>query len=464
MTFRYDQIIHFIGIGGIGMSAIAKILVSKGYKVTGSDLRKNRTVIRLQAQGVKIFLGHEASNVQQADVVVYSSAVRDTNPEIIRAKELQLKIIKRAEMLAEILTWRQSIVCAGSHGKTTTTSMVTTILEQTGKSPTSIIGGELEDIGGNAKLGSGEWCIAEGDESDGSLVNLHPDVAVITNIDLEHLDHYPDIESIIECFRQFMQGTKPGGRFVICSDNLHLAQLAKEFPRESISSYGFNDGADYQLRNIKSRPGGTEFHLFHAGENLGTIEVNVPGRHNALNGVAACLATMQTGLTLEEATSGLRKYRGVGRRFERKGQRAGVTVLDDYGHHPSEIEATLEALFTFATGRKIVVFQPHRYSRTAHLMKDFSRAFNSQKLDMLVLTDIYSAGETPIEGVTGEALAACVGESAPFKVLFVSKIEDIPDAIATELGPGDTVLTLGAGDVFNVGERLLDILGGKHGA
>lgn len=460
MTIQSNDVIHFIGVGGIGMSGIAQVLAAKGYTVSGSDLRTTPLTKRLETLGVRIYEGHRAENVEGASVVVYSSAVRESNPELKKARDTGLKTLRRAEMLAFILGWGRSIVVSGAHGKTTTTSMVVTTLESAGTNPTSLIGGELNDIGGNARLGTGEWTVAEGDESDGSLVLLPADVAVVTNIDLEHLDHYPDIESVKTCFRSFLRNAKPKARFVLCADSPCAAQLARELPQESVMLYGRTESARYQIRELNVKKDGTEFSLVCDERLLGKLSINVPGAHNALNATAACLAAMQTGLGFEEISKGLSRYRGVRRRFELKGVAKGVTLLDDYGHHPTEVAATLATLKGFAQGRRIVVFQPHRYTRTAHLMDDFCASFRDGAPDWLIVTEVYSAGEDPIAGATGESLAQKIQKNASFKVSYVPRVSDIAVELSGQLQSGDTVLTLGAGDVLKAGEALLKILGG----
>ncbi|HNT33852.1 MAG TPA: UDP-N-acetylmuramate--L-alanine ligase [bacterium] len=464
MTVQHNDIIHFIGVGGIGMSGIAQVLASKGYPVSGSDLKTTSITRRLSALGVRICEGHKAENVKDATVVVYSSAVRESNPELQEARKRGLKIMRRAEMLAFVLGWGRSIVISGAHGKTTTTSMVVTTLEAAGMNPTSLIGGELNDIGGNARLGTGEWAVAEGDESDGSLVLLPADVAVVTNIDLEHLDHYPDIASVKACFRQFFKSAKPGARYIVCADSPVALELASEFPRESVLLYGRGENAQYQIRDLEARHDATEFSLTCEANLMGRVRVNVPGVHNASNATAACLAAMQAGLDFEAAADGLARYRGVRRRFEFKGTVGGVTVVDDYGHHPTEITATLATLSGYTQGRRVVIFQPHRYTRTAYLMKDFCTSFQQAKLDWLIVTEVYSAGEDPIPQATGEHLAHEIQKGASFKVSYQPRVPDIAREIVAHINSGDTVLTLGAGDVVKAGETLLSILGGSGNA
>ena len=445
-----------VGIGGIGMSGIAEILLhlGGGIQVTGSDARLSPITERLAELGAEVVEGHCAVNVEGADLVVTSSAVRKDNPEVVAARQLQIPIIPRAEMLAELMRlYRYGIAIAGSHGKTTTTSMVATVMAHAGFDPTVVVGGKLASLGSNARFGRGEFMVVEADESDGSLVILQPTIAVLTNADAEHLDHFKGIEDICRCFGEFMNKVPFFGTVVLCLDDTNVQSLIPSVKRRAIT-YGFVPQADVVARDVvyEHERFGTEFTIDHRGEELGRVQLSVPGRHNVLNALAAVAVGIDLKIEFAKIVEALATFRGADRRFQIKGESDGVLVVDDYGHHPTEIQATLSAAAT--SGRRIVVlFQPHRYSRTQHLLEDFSRSFYSA--GVVLVTDIYAASEDPIPGVTGESLAESIQQYGHKHVEYVGAVE-AGSARALELAQsGDLVLTLGAGSIYKAGDEIL---------
>ena len=455
---------HFIGVGGIGMSGIAELLVNLGYLVSGSDEKRSPVTDRLETIGIRVAYTHEAANVGDADVVVVSAAVRSSNPEVREAARRQVPVIPRAEMLAELMRLRFSIAVAGAHGKTTTTSMIALVLERAGLDPTAVIGGRLRAFGGNARLGHGELMVAEADESDRSFLKLFPTVAVITNIDHEHLENYGGFEDLQQAFVDFANKVPFYGGVVACADDVNLAAVLPRMTRR-VTTYGLDVDADITATAIVLEPFAVhavvERRAAGAAEGeaarmpLGPLTLNVPGRHNLLNALAAVAVGLELGLSFERIAAGLADFRGVERRFEVRGEPHGVLVIDDYGHHPTEIAAVLAAARTL--GRRIVVaFQPHRYSRTAALLDDFGPALAAA--DHLVLTDIYGAGEEPIDGVTIQVLAAAIRRSARGTVDVVPGIEDVVPALVRAARRGDVVLTLGAGSIGGVPDRLVEAL------
>ena len=455
-TFIRNRHIHFVGIGGIGMSGIAEVLLNLGHRVSGSDLRQTDITRRLTELGAVISQGHTAENVIGADVVVVSSAVDPTNVEVAAARQSFIPVIPRAEMLAELMRLKYSIAVAGSHGKTTTTSLVGVILGEAGLDPTLVIGGRLDSIGSNARLGGGDFLVAEADESDGSFLLLSPSFAVVTNIDLEHLDYYRDLEHIKETFLTFVNRVPFYGSAVICLDDANVQALIPDIKKRYIT-YGLTAQADIQAADLETTSWGSRFSLVVRGERLGPVEINLPGRHNVLNALAAAGVSLELDVPFDAVAQGLARAGGIHRRMEFKGEVGGVTVIDDYGHHPTEIRATLAALRSCFPDRKILVlFQPHRYSRTRGLMDEFATAFN--QADRLLLTEIYPAGEKPIEGVTGQALAESVRQHGHHDSDFVPDLDLLPQRAAEELKSGDVVLTLGAGSIWRAGPRLLELL------
>jgi UDP-N-acetylmuramate--alanine ligase len=467
--------VHFVGIGGIGMSGIAELLANLGYVVSGSDEKRSAVTDRLGTLGIRVDLGHDAAHVGDADVVVISSAVRPTNPEVVEAVRRHVPVIPRAEMLAELMRLRFSIAVAGAHGKTTTTSMIALVLERAGLDPTAVIGGRLSAFGSNARLGRGEFMVAEADESDRSFLKLFPTIAVITNIDHEHLENYGGFDDLQQAFVDFANKTPFYGGVVACLDDANLAAVLPRMTRR-VTTYGL-DSADADViatdvvlgpmsvtATIKRRARGSTSSprpesarpaLVEGRATLGTLTLAVPGRHNLLNALAAVAVGMELGLSFERVAAGLKDFRGAERRFDVRGEPNGILVVDDYGHHPTEIAAVLAAARTL--GRRIIVaFQPHRYSRTASLLEAFGPALAAA--DHIVLTDIYSAGEEPIPGVTLEALAAAIRGSVRVPVDVVPRLDDVLPAIVRVAKPGDVVITLGAGSIGSLPDRLVEAL------
>ncbi|ACM19143.1 UDP-N-acetylmuramate--L-alanine ligase [Geotalea daltonii FRC-32] len=447
--------IHFVGIGGIGMSGIAEVLLNLGYKVSGSDLRKSEITERLEQLGGEIHLGHTGSNVERADVVVISSAVHDDNPEVIEARERLIPVIPRAEMLAELMRMKYGIAIAGTHGKTTTTSMVATILATGGIDPTIVIGGRLNSIGTNARLGQGKFLVAEADESDGSFLKLSPTIAVVTNIDADHLDFYSGIEEIKDTFVEFINKIPFYGLAVLCLDNGNVADIIP-LVKKRFTTYGLTAQADFRATEIRHEGFTTSFVAHYKGQKLGEISFNMPGAHNVLNALATIAVATELDMRFEDIQAGFKSFGGVGRRFQVKGEVNGIMVVDDYGHHPTEIKATLAAAKGGWDRRLVVVFQPHRYTRTKELFEEFVKAFYDA--DILILTDIYPAGEQPIEGVTAEALSARIKRHGQREVTFVADRNKVCDHLLSIVKEGDIVLTLGAGNILQAGEQLVEKL------
>jgi UDP-N-acetylmuramate--alanine ligase len=451
--------IHFVGVGGIGMSGIAELLLNLGYEVSGSDIRESNVTYRLSSLGGKIFSNHSKDNVEGADVVVYSSAVPGDNPELIEAREKYIPVIPRAEMLAELMRLKFGIAVAGAHGKTTTTSMVASILMCGDLDPTVVIGGRLDIWGGaNAKLGQGEILVAESDESDGSFMILSPTIAVVTNIDHEHLDHYGSMEAIRQAFIQFINKIPFYGLAALCLDNEEIQGIIPHLKKRYLT-YGMSTQADLRARDLVRGTLKTDFELIFRNRSLGRVAVGKPGTHNVLNALGAIAVGLELGIPMEDIKRGLMNPGGLARRFQIKGEKDQVLVLDDYGHHPTEIAATLETARTSWPDRRlIVIFQPHRYSRTHLLYDRFVIAFNDA--DVLVVAPVYSAGEPAIEGVDAEWLARGIKEHGHKEVLLCEDFEDILKTLIGILEPGDVVMTLGAGNIHLVGERLLEQLPG----
>jgi UDP-N-acetylmuramate--alanine ligase len=455
--FKKYQHIHFIGIGGIGMSGIAEVLLNLGYRVSGSDLRRTAITDRLESFGGTIYEGHAAANIEGADVVVTSTAVRSDNVEVAEAVRRQIPVIPRAEMLAELMRLKYGIAIAGSHGKTTTTSMTAAVLERGGFDPTVVVGGRVNTLGSNAKVGRGDFIIVEADESDRSFLKLSPTIAVVTNIDREHLDFYEDIEDIRACFTQFVNKVPFYGAVIICLDDPHVQAIIPHITRRMIS-YGMNLQADVSASSVVmlNDSFGSTFTVRHRGKELGRVKLNVPGLHNVSNALAAIAVGIDLEMEFPKIAEALESFKGTERRFQVKGERDGVLVVDDYGHHPTEIRATLGA--AKSSGRRVIVlFQPHRYTRTAALREEFARAFYDA--DVVLLNDIYAASEDPIEGVTAQALADDIKRFGHRNVRYVGAVEQSAAALKEYAQPGDLILTLGAGNVWRAGEEFL-----KNGA
>ena len=452
MFKRYQQI-HFVGIGGVGMSGIAEILLNLGYRVTGSDQRRNETVERLEQLGAKVYVGHDASHLEGAHVVVYSSAVARENVEVQVARQRAIPTIPRAEMLAELMRLKYGIAIAGTHGKTTTTSLVGVVLAEGRYDPTIVVGGRVTNLGSNARLGQGEYLVAEADESDGSFLKLAPTIAVVTTIDAEHLDHYGSLEAIREAFVAFVNKVPFYGSAVLCLDQPNIQMLMPRLEKRIIT-YGLESGADLVARRLHLSGMTSRFEVFQRGSLLGECTLQIPGRHNVLNALAALGVGLDLEIPFVTIQKALAGFTGVQRRFQIRGRACGVTVVDDYGHHPAEIRATLAAAKAGFECRVVTVFQPHRYTRTQHLRQEFLTAFN--QTDVLIVMDIYPAGEAPIPGVTGEDLAEGIRAHGHRNVIYLGSDRTRVLEHLTEITrPGDLVLTLGAGDVSQLGPELL---------
>src|SRR5213592_1360664 len=452
MFKRYQQI-HFVGIGGAGMSGIAEILLNLGYRVTGSDQRRNEAVERLEALGAKIFIGHEAGHVEGAHVVVYSSAVSRDNVEVQIARQRQIPTIPRAEMLAELMRLKYGIAVAGTHGKTTTTSMVGTVLAEGRLDPTIVVGGRVTSLGSNARLGQGEFLIAEADESDGSFLKLAPTIAVVTTVDAEHLDHYGTLDAIRDAFVAFVNKVPFYGAAVLCLDQPNIQLLIPRIEKRIIT-YGLESAADLVARRAHLQGMTSRFEVVQRGAVVGECRLQIPGRHNVLNALATIGVALDLEIPFATIQRALEGFSGVQRRFQILGRARGVTVVDDYGHHPAEIRATLAAAKAGFESRVVTVFQPHRFTRTLHLREEFLTAFN--QADVLVVLDIYAAGEKPIPGVSAEELAGAIRAHGHRDVTYVGggRARAVEHLINITR-PGDLVLTLGAGDVGQIGPDLL---------
>ena len=446
--------IHCVGIGGIGMSGIAEVLLNLGYKVSGSDLRGSDITERLAALGGEIYIGHRAENLDSVDVVVTSSAVHEDNPEVREARVRLIPVIPRAEMLAELMRMKYGIAIAGTHGKTTTTSMVATILSHGGIDPTIVIGGKLNTIGTNAQLGQGKFLVAEADESDGSFLKLSPTIAVVTNIDADHLDFYTGgIEQIKDTFVDFINKVPFYGLAVLCLEDRNIADIIPRINKRFIT-YGLSSQADLRATHVRLEGGTTTFTAHYKGYRLGEITYSMPGAHNVLNALACTAVAMELDVAFPLIQEGFARFGGVGRRFQVKGEPQGIMIVDDYGHHPAEIRATLAAAkHGWPERRLVVAFQPHRYTRTKELFDDFLKCFYDA--DVLVLTDIYSAGEPAIEGISSEILTTTVRQHGQKDVTYVPDREQVPDYLAGIVRPDDIVITLGAGNIWQAGEALL---------
>jgi UDP-N-acetylmuramate--alanine ligase len=453
-TFGKAKRIHFVGIGGIGMSGIAELLLNLGYEVSGSDLQDSPITERLANLGGKIFHGHKKEYVGNTDVVVYSSAVASDNPEVLEAMDRYIPVIPRAEMLAELMRLKYGVGVAGAHGKTTTTSMIASILTSGNLDPTVVIGGRLDIWGGsNAKLGQGDILVAESDESDGSFIALSPTIAVVTNMDHEHVDHYGDMEALRKTFIEFINKIPFYGLAVICLDNREIQGIIPHL-RKRYVTYGMNPQADLRARDIEKRESESRFEVIHQNQSLGTVVVGMPGVHNVHNALAAIAVALELDIPMGAVQEGLKTLGGLARRFQQKGEERGVMLVDDYGHHPTEISATLEtAKDCWPERRLVVVFQPHRYSRTRALYDRFTMSFN--QADVLILAPIYSAGELPISGVDADWLCRGIKEHGHREVTVCGSKNEILQTLLGLTKPGDLVLTLGAGDIYRVGEELL---------
>ncbi|MGH9970013.1 MAG: UDP-N-acetylmuramate--L-alanine ligase [Pyrinomonadaceae bacterium] len=456
--FRRIQHVHFVGIGGIGMSGIAEVLVNLGFRVSGSDQKRSSVTDRLQQMGVEFTEGHKGEKVGDAQVVVRSTAVRDDNPEIIEAHRRSIPVIPRAEMLAELMRLKpHSVAVAGSHGKTTTTSMVATVLGHAGLDPTIVVGGVVGAFGSNAHLGTSDLMVVEADESDRSFLMLTPTIAVVTNIDREHMDYYHDMDDVRTCFTSFVNKVPFYGASVLCLDDPNVQAIIPHVERRRMT-YGLSAQADISAHGIRyDHSFGSTFIVWRSGIAIGEISLRVPGLHNVYNSLAAISVGLELDVPFAQIAEALGSFAGAGRRFQHKGEVGGVLVIDDYGHHPTEIKATLAAAKIGSGGRRIVVlFQPHRYSRTHDLMEEFARSFNNA--DSLFITDIYPASEEPIEGVTAEVLTEAIKRFGHKDAHHIGPLENAATTLRDHVQPDDLVVTLGAGTVSRVSEQLLTLL------
>jgi len=464
--FAKIQRIHFVGIGGIGMSGIAEVLLNLGYKVSGSDLKSSAVTERLAGLGATVFEGHRTENVTGAEVVVASSAIPSENPEISEAHALHIPVIQRAEMLAELMRLKYGIAIAGMHGKTTTTSMVAAVLAGGGLDPTVVVGGRVDAMGSNARLGKSHYLVAEADESDRSFLKLSPILAVVTNIDREHMDCYRNMRDVKKAFRDFMDRVPFYGMVVVCNDDPMLRRMLPQIQRRTVT-YGTRRGSDFHIKPGESMRGSADnrpisrFHVTFKQKALGEFRLHVPGVHNVLNATAAIAVGIGLDIDVEQIRAALESFRGVDRRFQLRGQAAGVSVIDDYGHHPTEVRATLAAARQCGFRKVHVVFQPHRYSRTQLLMEEFAHAF--QDADTLFILDIYAASEAPIAGITGEALARNIQETGGHEARYAASFGDAAEAVVAQANEGDMILTLGAGSVSQLGPMILERLQAKQG-
>ncbi len=455
MFFR-PQHFHFTGIGGIGMSGIAEVLLNLGYRISGSDAKLSPITDRLQAMGATIFEGHDASNLGGARALVVSSAVDEMNAEVQEARRLQIPVIPRGELLAELMRLKYGIAVSGSHGKTTTTSMTATILSAAGLDPTVVVGGRVGTMGGsNARVGKSDFLVVESDESDGSFLKLAPIVAVVTNIDREHLDHYPSLESIRSAFIEFVNKVPFYGTVIVCLDDANVQGILPEVKRRTIT-YGTTAQADMQAMDIGCGHFSTDFRLEYRGKDLGRFHLRIPGNHNVLNAMAAVAVALELEVKPDVARDALATFSGVDRRFQVRGVERGITVVDDYGHHPTEIHATLDGTRQCGFRKVHVLFQPHRYSRTFHLLDEFGGAFH--QADTLFVLDIYAASERPIEGVSAEALVDRIRQFGHRSAEYVGSMDRGVEALLEVARDGDLVLTLGAGNVWQAGEKVLSRL------
>ena len=448
--------IHFVGIGGIGMSGIAELLLNLGYRVSGSDLKSTDITRRLEALGGKIYTGHAPDHIGRADVVVISSAVRESNAEVVAARQHSIPVIPRAEMLAELMRLKYSIAVAGAHGKTTTTSLVSAVLAAGGLDPTIVIGGKLRGVDTNAVLGQGNYIVAEADESDGSFLKMAPSIAVVTNIDREHLDFYDDLDAIVQTFARFIDRIPFYGLAVLCLDNEHVQNLIPHI-KKRYTTYGVSSQADFQAREIQCDGLQSTYQLYHQGELCGPIRLTLPGTHNVYNSLAGVAVGVELGIPFDTIRSALETLEGVQRRLEIKGTARGVTVIDDYAHHPTEIKTTLQSARASWPGQRIVgIFQPHRFTRTQALFDEFTRAF--YETDRLILVPIYSAGETEIPGISHTLLCEGIQAHGHKNVTCAESFESALAFLQEHVRTGDLVMTMGAGDIWKLGEHLLEQL------
>jgi UDP-N-acetylmuramate--alanine ligase len=459
-------VIHFVGIGGIGMSGIAEVMHNLGYTVQGSDIAEGASVDRLRARGIEVMIGHDAANLGNAAVVVTSTAVKRDNPEVAAALEARIPVVRRAEMLAELMRLKRTVAVAGTHGKTTTTSMVAALLDAGGIDPTVINGGIIESYGSNARLGQSEWMVVEADESDGSFLRLDGTYAVVTNIDPEHLDHYGSFDAVKEAFVEFIENVPFYGAAILCIDHPEVQKVIARVRDRRVITYGFSAQADWRAENIRSHEGGNLFDAIYTDRDghrrtVSNVALPMPGRHNVQNALAAIAVAVELGCSDDTIRSGFARFGGVRRRFTRVGEVGGATVIDDYAHHPVEIRAVLSAAREAATGRVIAVAQPHRYTRLRDLMGEFQGCFNDA--DMVFVTPVYPAGEQPIPGVDADALVEGLRDRGHRAAARIDGPEDLAERIAGLLAPGDIVVCLGAGDITKWAANLASDVAARRG-
>ena len=451
--------IHFVGVGGIGMSGIAEVLLNLGFEVSGSDMKASELTARLSSMGAAIWTAHAGANVSGADVVVYSSAVTKDNAELVEARRQGIPTIPRGEMLAELMRLKYAVTVAGAHGKTSTTSLVAAVMAQGGLDPTVIVGGKVRALSSNARLGASRYVVAEADESDGQFVNLPSSVAIITNIDLEHLDYYPNLTAIEDAFQMYANRVPFYGAVILCADDARTMELAPRIVRRKVT-YSLGGRADVQGNVVERGAGWTRFSVVDGRGPLGEVTLHIPGDHYARNALAAVAAGLWLDVPFDQIRAGLESWQGVGRRFEVKGEAGGVLVVDDYGHHPTEVAATIQAALSSYRRRLFVLFQPHRFTRTQALLAEFGACFNGAH--RVLVTDIYAAGEKPIPGVTSGAIVERVQKEGRAEIEHVKTYEDGVRRIAEAVQAGDMVITMGAGDVTKAGDLLLAQLGASN--
>jgi UDP-N-acetylmuramate--alanine ligase len=455
MSDNSGQWIHMVGIGGAGMNGIARVLTEQGIKVTGSDLQHNDITEQLEQMGITVYQGHSSSHLQEGvDMLVISSAIPVDNPEVVLARQRKIPVLKRGQMLANLVNGSNGIAVAGAHGKTTTTFMIYTVLSGSGLDPALIVGGELQDQNLNARLGADDYFVVEADESDASFLELHPKIAVVTNIEDDHLDYYHTLERLKDAFRQYIDGVQPNGLAVLYGDDLGLRKIAANSPTRLVF-YGENEANDYTIKNWRTDGWGSVFEVYEYDHRLGNVRVSVPGRHNALNALAAIATGRELGLDFESMSQAITAFHGAKRRFQIIGEHKGITVIDDYAHHPTEIKATLRAARSYHSGRLITVFQPHRYSRTRQLGAQLGEAL--QNCDLAIITNIYAAGEAPIPGVDSHIILEA-NQQAGGRAVFIPEAEDVVAYLADIYRPGDLIITMGAGDVWEIGPAFINRL------
>ncbi|GKS10414.1 UDP-N-acetylmuramate--L-alanine ligase [Paenibacillus chitinolyticus] len=454
--------VHFIGIGGYGMSAIAKVMLEMGYQVSGSDLAQQELTEKLRAKGARVYIGHEAQNVNGADLVVYSTALSKDNVEMVAAGEQNIPVIHRSQMLARLMNERKGIAVAGAHGKTTTSSMIALVMEHCGTDPTYIIGGEIMNIGSNAKAGKGDYVVAEADESDGTFLQYHPTLALVNNIEADHLENYDgDFENLKKAYAQFLSQVREDGKAIICLDDEYLRGMLPQIKSETLT-YAIDRDADYVATDIELGDRKVSFSVRRGGETLGKLRLSVPGRHNVYNAMATLITCLEAGLTFDQIAEAIHEFRGAKRRFQVLGEVNDILVIDDYAHHPTEIEATISA--AKATGKHLIaVFQPQRYTRTFYLFEQFSHAF--KEADEVLITDIYSpAGEKQIEGISSEKLVELIRKNSNPNVTYIPTRGEAEVYLTDRVKPGDLVITMGAGDIWKTADGLAKTLRARYEA